>query len=72
MTEWRSIDSAPRKKCEIILCVDGGTVTTGYWLDNSWTPWPWKGWTTNIGPIPEARVSHWQPLPPPPTEETTR
>lgn len=62
---WQPIETAPRNRTAIILALKGGRVTVGHWLDNSKTQWPWQGWSTDAGPMIEANVTHWQPLPSP-------
>jgi hypothetical protein len=92
MSEWQSIESAPKDGTAIIVsvrgfhprrpCANGMFVTTARWvwsdnkvgeqgdrhplegafleLNNDWS----DEWGGNLGP------THWQPLPPPPSEET--
>lgn len=62
---WQPIETAP-KDTAILLAITG-FVAVGRWLDNTDTPWPWKGWSTNMGPHSEAYVRAWMPLPAPPS-----
>lgn len=66
---WQPIETAPRDRTAIILALKGARVTVGHWLDNSKTQWPWQGWSTDAGPMIEAKVTHWRPLPSPPGEK---
>jgi hypothetical protein len=64
--DWRTLDTAPREertRTTVILALKDGRVVVGKWLDNSKSPMPWQGWSTNAGPILDDKVAFWQPLP---------
>lgn len=64
------MSKAPRDRSAILLVTNTGRVTVGHWLDNSQTSWPWVGWSTDAGPFAEGRITHWRPLPAPPSRST--
>jgi len=64
--DWRALDTAPRDektRATVILALKDGRVVVGKWLDNSKSPMPWQGWSTNAGPVLADKVAFWQPLP---------
>lgn len=73
MTEWKSIDSAPRDGTWVLAygnqCHydEPASQHVVFWDDRHEV---WRGGMDGFTDILFA--SHWQPLPPPPTEETTR
>jgi len=63
MSDWRSIETAPKDGTRIILAW-GGKAVTGYFLDNSHTQWPWQGWKVpSLELCPPGIPSAWMPFP---------
>lgn len=66
MTDWQPIETAPKDGEDTILFWDG-KVVVGFFLDNSRTARPWKGWRLHAGSAwPPGYPTHWMPLPEPP------
>jgi len=77
--EWRKIETAP--KDEIILLSDGRDVVVGWWTDDKKYPWSFVEDTEFVDELeewdkrkliqpnayPNETVTHWMPLPKPPT-----
>lgn len=67
--EWRPIESAPKDGKRVLLAW-GGKVEQAFYLDNSNSPTPWKGWRVESGRLtPSGKPTHWRPLPTPPDSE---
>lgn len=87
MNQWQPIETAPKDGTMIDLWVDGDypqRYSDAHWgkgghecgemgeyCDSDWHSQE-EGWTCSFGmPIPENKVTHWLPLPPPPTEQSS-
>ena len=67
--QWQPIETAPKDGTVIIL-FDGKSVWAGRWIGHSY--YPWVAIDNHIyGPrgLKAKDVTHWMPLPPPPTDE---
>ena len=70
---WETIDALPEAMKDgvtrFLVAYTDGVVRACRWLDNSETAWPWKGVspTEQIPMRADARMTHWMPLPPPPS-----
>ncbi len=67
MSEWQPIETAPRDGTEILTYRSVGLMAVATWLD------PWDAgsdWTVTDG-AQLIGVTHWMPLPDPPTAPTT-
>ncbi len=68
---WRPIEEAPKDGGRFLVATTQQLVHEAYYLDNSLTPWPWKG----IKPasckilMNLFKPTHYRPLPPPPGKE---
>ena len=68
---WRPIEEAPKDGGRFLIATTQQLVHEAYYLDNSLTPWPWKG----IKPasckilMNLFKPTHYRPLPPPPGKE---
>jgi hypothetical protein len=70
MMDWQPIESAPKNLASVLLASNAGHVCLGNWSATL------NGWQTNIGPFhaetkaagKPCYVTHWMPLPEPPTE----
>lgn len=81
VNEWQPIESAPEMKTVLLYAVTDeapngeirnwkmgtGFYHTGWEADDGSSPWNWEG---NHIPIWEYLPTHWQSLPPPPSEGT--
>jgi hypothetical protein len=75
MAEWQKIETAPKDGTPILLwwryC--GDVPTVGRWFcDNDITEGLSEGWAgedDSCIPINQHDCTHWQPLPPPPSEQ---
>lgn len=69
MSEWQSIEAAPRDGSEFLGYHKGHDGYTGDWfalVEYSGDPeWPWADYE---GKHPEAFLTHWMPLPTPPKD----
>lgn len=69
MSEWRTIDSAPKDGQMILLYAPSEswpTTFVGYYSEDDGKP----AWTDIDGTWLELACTHWQPLPPPPEKKT--
>jgi len=70
---WEPIDALPEAMkdgvARFLVSYTDEVVRACRWLDNSKTDWPWKGVspTEQIPMRADARMTHWMPLPPPPS-----
>jgi hypothetical protein len=62
MSEWKTIDSAPKDGTYILL-VDQGNYLLARWRRNAW----WSQLTNSGRAIVWHEATHWMPLPPPPS-----
>jgi hypothetical protein len=74
MSEWQSIESAPKDGTGVTLIdmsSNDPTPGAGYWRDGVWSAISPRDDPTNelIHVIVWVNPTHWQPLPPPPSEE---
>ena len=79
MSGWKPIETAPKDGTRVDLWTSEGRVPNAFWRADHWTIWlRWKRDSTwRSGPPKGAHVytnvvgavTHWQPLPPPPTLE---
>ena len=65
MSEWRTIDSAPRDGRWILVWVKGAVIPGAAFYDTHHKEWIDSFWQAYFGPI-----THWMPLPEPPTDAT--
>lgn len=65
--EWRPIGTAPRDGTSIMVWTAYGTITLAEWRGDQF--YPWKGSDDEYA---EHVITHWMPLPPPPTQEPHR
>jgi len=62
---WRPIETCPKDGSRFLVTTTQGLVHEAYYLDNTHTPWPWKG----IKPASQKvainlfKPTHWKPLP---------
>jgi len=61
MSEWKTIDSAPKNE-SVLLCV-GGKIVVGHWK-LMWQQWQAEYSHDDMGSLPSP--THWMPLPNPP------
>lgn len=61
MTDWQSIETAPRDGTKVLGYWVGGEIHTGHTDGENWFP-AWEHQDDNW-----AMPSHWMPLPPPPS-----
>lgn len=68
--DWQPIETAPRDGAVILLRFGQDTVSTGWWKDDDFDPFPWKFLDRDgLDPIANGSrdgdygPSHWLPLP---------
>lgn len=71
MSEWQSIESAPRDGTRVLLCEIVQCPVKRYWVTEGWYSVEHKGWwEANIDPLDyvgrQCYPTHWMPLPEPP------
>lgn len=66
---WQPIETCPKEdRRRFLVATTQGLVHEAFYLDNSLTPWPWKG----VMPASQKvainlfKPTHWMPLPEPP------
>jgi len=71
MSEWQDISTAPKDGTVVILS-NGEWVERGWWSNSMWLGSLGPGWITDdprdVGVV-HSDVTHWQPMPTPPTGE---
>ena len=70
-TEWRPIESAPKKDRLLLWLADEGFSITGCWdaKEEMWRLPEWDMWTSEDG---MHQITHWLPLPEPPANGEDR
>lgn len=68
MSEWQLIESAPKDGTRILVWIDPGYITVGYWLTDSHKDRPKPFWGHELCGSRTSRArkyppTHWQPLP---------
>jgi hypothetical protein len=69
LSSWRPIETAPKDGSAFLgWWIEENKVLHTHWLDNSKTAWPWAGWRAPSMQVshPNAKPTHWMPLPEPP------
>lgn len=70
---WQPIETAPKDGTLVLICERGGRRQVAKWCEGDWGAPPcWWVQLTGRGPesYPTLDVTHWMPLPPPPTDNT--
>lgn len=80
MSEWRTIDSAPKNGSRVLLLVPNRgnlpKIIGGRWDTNKYTKRPRPYWTNDleslngVGHTRSIQPTHWMPLPEPPSDAT--
>ena len=66
MSDWQPISTAPKDGTTILVVFDGKLVVAKYVECSS--PWKWAEWDEEKGSFNERWVTHWMPIPAPPTK----
>ena len=75
MSEWQPIKTAPKDGTRILVWIDPGYITVGYWLTDSHKDRPKPFWGHELCGSRTSRArklppTHWMSLPEPPVKET--
>lgn len=72
--KWQPIETAPKDEIRVIVCTDGGFVTTARWVpkfSKNHYDFDAPGWfSDSLQDRLFSEPTHWQPLPSPPTTST--